>query len=113
MMKRPALPRPLRRACRAIDCDPTADLPVEAVAAAAGVSVSRLFTLFREHLHSSPHQYQLTRKLDMAKELLGTRQDIPIKQIAEMSGFSSLELFYRRFRRDTGVTPAEFRNARG
>ena len=113
LMKRPVLPRPLRLACRTIGSDPAANIPVAGVAAAAGVSVSRLFALFREYLHTSPHRYQLMRKLDMGKALLLSRKEIPIKQISEMSGFSSLELFYRRFRRYTGVTPAEFRNEAG
>ncbi len=113
LIKRPILPRPLRLACGMIGSDPAANIPVAEVAAAAGVSISRIFVLFREYLHTSPHQYQLMRKLDMGKSLLLSRKEIPIKQISEMCGFSSLELFYRRFRRYTGVTPAEFRNDTG
>ena len=93
LVKTPSLPRTVRRACRFIDSDPAANFSIAKVAEKAGVSESRLFSLFQQHLHTSPHQYILERKVALAKELLLSRGDIPIKQISEMCGFSSLELF--------------------
>lgn len=113
LIKTPSLPHTLLRACHFIGRDPSANIAVSAIAKYAKISESRLFSLFQQHLHVSPHQYQLERKIDMAKELLVSRNDIPIKQIAESCGFSSLELFYRRFKAHVGVTPAQFRNQTG
>ena len=113
LVKTPPLPRAVRRACRFMGSDPAADFSIAAVAGYSGVSESRLYSLFQQYLHTSPHKYLLERKVDMAKELLVSRSDIPIKQIAEMCGFSSLELFYRRFKSHTGGTPGEFRNQTG
>ncbi len=110
LVKTPSLPRAVRRACRFMGSDPAENYTIAQMAEKSGVSESRLFSLFQQHLHISPHQYLLERKVDMAKELLISRNDIPIKQIAEMCGFSSLELFYRRFKSQLGVTPAKFRN---
>lgn len=108
-VERQKLPRSLRQACRLIDRDPAAELPVDEIARYARVSKSRLFVLFKEHLDSSPHHYLLTRRIAMAKELLATRCEIPIKQISESCGFQTLEIFYRRFRQYTGTTPAQYR----
>lgn len=73
------------------------------------ISSSRVFALFRKHFGTSPHQWMLERKLFMAEELLTSRPDMPVKQIAESCGFDTLEIFYRRFRRHFGMTPGELR----
>ena len=103
------LPVPLQMVCRKLNNDPVAAPSVEELAEYAGISASRLFALFHQYLKSSPHKYLLQCRVNMAKELLAERMEIPIKQISEMSGFASLEVFYRRFRQHTGITPAEFR----
>ena len=105
------LPNPLRQACRILGNNPTQDISVDEVAQKTGVSKSHLFTLFRKHLKSSPYSYLLGKRIELARELLITRQDIPIKQIAESCGFKTLEIFYRRFRQYTGTTPAAYRMA--
>ena len=103
------LPSALRRACRLIERDPVRELSVDEIAAASGVSKSRLFTLFKVHLNSSPHHYLLSRRIALAKDLLSRRGNIPIKQIAEICGFKTIEIFYRRFRQYTGVTTGTYR----
>ena len=92
--------------------NPAGNMSIEEMARCAGISSSRLFALFQKYLKTSPHQYLLERKISMAKELLVSRQDIPIKQISEMCGFLSLEVFYRRFKEHCGKTPAEFRSGK-
>lgn len=111
-IKSPGLPRPLAAVCRKVAENPAANWTIEEMAHHAGVSSSRLFALFKMHLNISPHQYLLERKISMAKELLVSRRDIPIKLIVEMCGFFSLEVFYRHFKEYCGKTPAEFRAGR-
>ena len=111
-LKSPKLPRTLSSVCRMIAGNPAGNMSIEDMARCAGISSSRLFALFQKYLKTSPHQYLLERKISMAKELLVSRQDIPIKQISEMCGFLSLEVFYRRFKEHCGKTPAEFRSGK-
>ena len=103
------LPRPLRQACRLLSSDPAQDISIDEIAHKTGVSKSHLFTLFRNHLNSSPYSYLLNKRIELARELLITRPDMPIKQISESCGFKTLEIFYRRFRQYTGTTPAAYR----
>ena len=103
------LPGPLRKACRILSSDPAQDISVDEVSRKTGVSKSHLFTLFRKHLKSSPYSYLLSKRIELARELLVTRLDIPIKQISESCGFKTLEIFYRRFRQYTGTSPAAYR----
>lgn len=104
-----SLPPILRNACRIMDRDPAKNWDVELLARCVGVSKSRLFFLFKTHLDTSPHQYLLKRRISIAKELLSTRPDMPVKQIAESCGFSTIEIFYRRFHQHTNMTPVEYR----
>lgn len=107
------IPLPLRRVCSLLESAPSQNFSVEELAKHAGVGKSRLFTLFREHLHSSPHRWHLNRKLAMARELLVMRPEMPIKQIAESCGFETLEIFYRRFRQAVRESPGLFRTKHG
>ena len=110
MVKEVKLPRILQKACSILSCDPARNISVEELAKEVSLSGSRLFALFREYLHTSPHRYQMERRIEMAKSLLSTRQDIPVKEISAMCGFEHLELFYRRFKQHTGMTPVEYRS---
>lgn len=104
-------PRLLQKACRILSDDPVRNITVAELAKAVDLSSSRLYALFRKHLDSSPHRYQTERRIEMAKFLLGTRHDIPVKEVAAMCGFDHIEIFYRRFKQHTGSTPAEYRRS--
>jgi len=74
------------------------------------LSRTYLFRFFREELHSTPHQYLLKLRLDKAKELL-VSEDISVKEIADRCGFASAEVFFRQFRKNTQLTPVEYRRS--
>jgi LacI family transcriptional regulator len=50
-------------------------------------------------------------RLDRVKELLAT-SDVPIKQVAQLGGFSCVQYLTRVFRKATGETPARYRGRR-
>jgi AraC-like DNA-binding protein len=72
------------------------------------ISQPHLFKLFQTHLNSSPHQYILSQQLARARTMLAGSQ-LTIKEIANECGFGNLEVFYRRFHRETGMPPGEYR----
>ncbi len=64
--------------------------------------------LFKEHTGKSLHNYIITYRLKIAKELLvGT--DYRIDEIARMSGFDSVSYFTQYFKREFGEPPLRFR----
>lgn len=79
------------------------------IARACNVSRPHLFALFQKYLQTSPHQYLLNVRMTKAKSLLCIGKT-PIKSIADQCCFNSLEVFYRQFRKNTGLTPAEYRH---
>lgn len=78
------------------------------LATVAGISTSRLHTVFRSLVDYSPHDYMLRRRVREARRLLGER-DIPIKEIASRLGFDNVHHFSAVFRRIEGVPPARYR----
>ena len=58
-----------------------------------------------------PAAYWIHRKvIDEAQMLLHMRPDLSVQAIADQLGFNTQQTFSRYFRRETGLTPTEFRN---
>ena len=79
------------------------------LAALAGISARHFERAFRQSTGSSPHAYVMDRRLHSAGDLLINRPELPIEQIALRLGFSSSSHFSSAFRRQTGLTPTDFR----
>lgn len=80
------------------------------VAAVAGISVSHLHMLFREHLGESPHQYLIEKRMRVAGHSLVSGNQ-PIKAIAAEVGYANTENFCRAFRKFYGRPASEYRQA--
>jgi LacI family transcriptional regulator len=80
----------------------------EQVAEYVGVSRSTLEHRFRIELGSTVHAELLIHRLDVAKELL-RNTDLRAAEVANRAGFTSLQYLYTVFKRELGVTPAQFR----
>jgi AraC family transcriptional regulator len=79
------------------------------LAALAGVSARHLERAFRQSMACSPHAYLMDRRLHRARGLLINHPELPVEQIALQLGFSSSSHFSSAFRRQTGLTPTDFR----
>ncbi len=85
-------------------------LNLDDIAHTAGISVSHLHMLFREHLNESPHQYLIQKRMRAAGHALAT-SDLPIKAIAANVGYPNTENFCRAFRKFFGRSASEYRQA--
>lgn len=63
---------------------------------------------FREATGRPPHQFQIERRVERAKQLL-IEGDLPLIEIAYCVGFASQSHLNAYFRRFVGTTPAHFR----
>ena len=111
MINDATLPKALQKACGILSRNPTHEFSIDELSQKVNLSSSRLFALFSKHLHTSPHRYQMRSRIEMAKSMLTSRREIPIKEIASICGFSYIEVFYRHFKQHTGLTPAEYRDS--
>lgn len=75
------------------------------IARKLGVSDRHLRRIFETHFGVSPLQYQQTRRLLAAKQLIADTQ-LPMAQVAWSSGFASVRRFNDAFARHYGLNPS-------
>lgn len=72
-----------------------------------GVSRKHLTQVFRQQYDITPSQYLTQVRIASARQLL--QYGVSIADAAGMAGYDSLSVFYDHFRRETGMTPARYR----
>ena len=78
------------------------------IAKAAGMNHTTLTALMKEELGLTAIEYLMKYRITVAKKQLAFT-DVPIKDIANMTGFKTVQHFSRVFKAQTDITPAEFR----
>ena len=84
-------------------------LDLKTIAERVHLHPNYLCALFKEHTGQTVMQYLVRKRVDAAIFLLQDKS-IPIEVIAEKIGFGSSSLFFRHFRKITGLTPKVYRN---
>jgi len=85
-------------------------ISVEDIAAACGVSARSVFAQFRKHRGESPLAYQRNLRLDHARRMLLSADNIlSVIDIAMACGFASFGHFARRYRDRFGELPSSTR----
>ncbi|WP_165495632.1 helix-turn-helix domain-containing protein [Acinetobacter sp. ANC 4173] len=74
-----------------------------------GISVPHLMRKFKVDFGTSPAAYIMEQRIQLAKKLLISRKDMPIKVIASESGFFDQSHMNRVFHKFFKKTPAEIR----
>ena len=75
------------------------------------VSQVYLCRIFKKQLDMTPIDYFIHMKIDRAKELFLQYPTLPVKDVAEMMGFSDSYYFSKVFKKITGQTPSSFRES--
>lgn len=86
------------------------DLSVEVLAQQTGYSPYHFTRLFRQATDQSPYQFVLQQRVAHARQLL-RESDMPVAEIALVSGFANQSHLTRMFRRMLGTTPRQARLA--
>lgn len=85
------------------------DVGLDDLAETAQMSGRQLSKLFQRAFSLSPYAYFVQMRIHKAKELLAGRSDLTVAAIAEHTGFRDPSHFVATFRRNTGMTPQQFR----
>lgn len=86
----------------------TDELDLETIAREAGMSKSYFSTIFKK-MNGIPVWDYITRKrVELSMQFL-RESDLPVTEIAENCGFSSISNFNRCFRHVTGISPRTYR----
>ena len=75
----------------------------------ACLSVKHFGAVIKDETGHSASYWIHTRVVAEAKMLLHIRRDLSVQAIADMLGFDEQATFSRYFRRETGMSPTEFR----
>ena len=86
------------------------EVSLHALAEKAGVGESYLSARFREETGKTFSSWLREKRVERAKDLL-VRKELSIAQVAEQIGMLDVSYFIRVFKKETGVTPGEWRKA--
>lgn len=99
---------PLNKAISFVEHHLNESVTVQKMAEIAGYHPSHFTKLFHKRLGISPVQFIIRKKTERAIEQL-TDTDLPVSSIAESLGFSNQFYFSNFFKKQTGMTPSEYR----
>lgn len=88
------------------------DLSLKTLAAHFKGNAAYIGRIFKRDMHQTFHEYLKQVRLEKAKELL-VHSDASAKEIAEKVGFQNATYFCTVFRKETGLSPAEYRRQLG
>ena len=100
----------VRKAMDYIDENYMFSISTEDVARVAGVHVGHLHRIFPEETGMRIGEYLTHLRIERAKTLL-MHTDIPSSSIAVRIGISSQQYFCRLFKKETGMSPQEYRKS--
>ncbi|WP_164886675.1 AraC family transcriptional regulator [Piscinibacter defluvii] len=103
--------RASRRAIDLIEARFAEPIPLEQLAAAAGLGPRQFTRAFRHATGRSPHQYLIQRRVEHAQLLI--RQGLPLAEVAVQCGFADQSQLTRAFAQKVGTTPGQFRRTAG
>ena len=84
------------------------NLSVKLIASVFGLSPSNFSHQFKRHTGQAFIDYLAEIRMERAKSLL-CNTDANLSDIVDTIGFGQVNSFIRRFRRETGITPIEYR----
>ena len=100
---------PMRQLRQQLLSRPAHRWTVEEMAELAGLSVSRFHAVYKALFGIPPMQDLIEARTECAKNRLLLCPDASLSEIAEMLGYNDQFHFIRQFRKETGMTPGQFR----
>ena len=102
----------IRAVCDFIEANLCTQLTLEDLAALVHLSPFHFARCFKATIGLAPHQYVITRRMELAKRLVLTTT-LNVAEIAWSIGYQNISHFRRLFVLHTGVTPGAIRRAAG
>ena len=93
-----------------IDSDLEGDLSLNVLAEKLNVNGSYLSTLFKKEIGQTITDYVTNKRVTLAMRLLGTTK-MQIQTVAQKCGIPDVNYFTKKFKKVTGRTPKEYRQA--
>lgn len=101
-------PAALKRSVRFIEESYRKKLTIDDIAVQADLSPPHLHLLFRRYLRDTPLGLVRKHRLNMARQMLSATR-APLKVICEQTGFGDVKNFCDFFKKNSGMTPTQYR----
>ena len=85
------------------------NLDAPSIAEHFSIGKTRLYEIAKESYGCGIAEHIRRERIDKAKALLTSEPELPVSEIAALSGFSDYNNFITLFRKETGMTPRKFR----
>ena len=85
------------------------EITVQKLSEIYSVSPEHINRLFNQELNISPIKYINGVRIQIAKQLL-TTTDYNISEISEQIGYTNVNYFWRLFKKETSLSPSEYKN---
>lgn len=92
-----------------IDQNINRNISLQELADEMHLSYSYMGRYFRSHMDMGFVEYVQLRKITLAQDLLLNTQ-MNLSEIAEKTGFTTVNSFFRTFKKIAGITPTQYRN---
>lgn len=87
-----------------------ADITLSELSVLTGLHKNYVLNVFTAEVGISPHRYLINIRISQAKRLI--KQEVPIAQVAAMTGFSDQSHLTREFRKHSLITPSAYQHNR-
>lgn len=101
--------REIRMICHYIDQNYADNITLDSLAEYMKINKYYMAHEFKKYMNISPINYLIERRIKECKSLLETTS-LSIAEISETVGFSSQSYFSQMFKKNTGVSPKEYRD---
>lgn len=91
-----------------IDVNYSKTIKIDELSALIYRSQSQTIRIFKKYYGQTPYEYALTRKMQVAKQLLKSTR-MPIREISGELGFTNEHYFSSCFKKHVGITPGQYR----
>lgn len=88
-------------------------LPLKELAEVISVSPQYLCRLFQKTIHDRPVTYINKQRINLSKQLMYSRRDKKMYEIAQLAGFENASYFCSVFKQITGMNPEQFKQLHG
>ena len=102
----------IQQGVRFIDAHFTQDITLEQIAEKSGITPNYFTKLFRDCFRVKLWDYITAKRIDRAKQLLSSGEELSVLEIATLCGFHNTANFNRAFLKFTGITPTAYKKRR-
>ncbi len=105
----PSHTKAIKNAISYIDANLNKPLSLEAISTIAKMSPNYFCTVFKKTNNITVFDYIISKRCDLAAQLLLANPDLNVIEIAERCGFNNSANFNKSFKKRVGITPSEYR----